>query len=39
MIINVKIRNMRKLVENECGIPTKCPICLLLIRLDYTTWY
>ena len=36
MKINVKMKNERKLVENEGGIPTKCPICLLFIRLDYT---
>ena len=38
MNINVKIRNKRKLVGNEGGIPTKCPIRLLSIRLDYKTW-
>ena len=31
--------NKGKLVENEGGIPTKCPICLLFIRLDYKIWY
>ena len=39
MYINVKARNKRKLVENEGGLPTKCPIRLLFIRLDYKTWY
>ena len=39
MNINVKIRNKRKLVEKEGGIPTKTPICLLFIRLDYKIWY
>ena len=39
MNINVKSINKEKLVENEGGIPTKCPICLLFIRLDYKIWY
>ena len=39
MNINVKSINKGKLVENEGGIPTKCPICLLFIRLDYKIWY
>ena len=39
MNINVKIINKRALVANLGGIPTKCPICLLFIRLDYKTWY
>ena len=39
MNINVKSVNKGKLVENEGGIPTKCPICLLFIRLDYKIWY
>ena len=39
MNINVKNGNKGKLVENEGGIPTKCPICLLYIRLDYKIWY
>ena len=39
MNINVKIRNKGKLVENEGGIPTKCHIYLLFIRLNYKIWY
>ena len=39
MNINVKIRNKGKLVEKLGGIPTKCPICLLFIRLDFKIWY
>ena len=39
MNINVKIRNKRKMVEKEGGILTKCPICLLFIRLNYKIWY
>ena len=39
MNINVKVRNKTKLVENLGGIPTKCPIRLLLTSLDYKTWY
>ena len=39
MNINVNIINKGKLVENEGGIPTKCPMCLLFIRLDYKIWY
>ena len=37
--INEKSINKGKLVKNEGGIPTKCPICLLFIRLDYKIWY
>ena len=37
--INVKARNKRKSVENEGGIPIKCPIHLLFIRLEFKTWY
>ena len=39
MNINVKLENKRKLVENEGDMPTKYPIRLLFIRLDYKTWY
>ena len=39
MNIIVKSINKGILVENEGGIPTKCPICLLFIRLDYKIWY
>ena len=40
MNINVNIRNKKNLVEkNEGGIPTKCHICLLFVRLDYKIWY
>ena len=38
MNINVKSMNKGKMVENEDGIPTKCPIYLLFIRLDYKIW-
>ena len=38
MNINVNIRNKRKLIVKG-GIPTKCPICLLFIRLDYKIGY
>ena len=39
MNINVKSRNKGQLVKNEGGIPTKCPISLLFIRLYYKIWY
>ena len=39
MNINESIRDTRKLLEKEGGIPTKCPICLLFIRLDYKIGY
>ena len=39
MNINVKSINKGKLVKNEGGIPTKCAIYLLFIRLDYKIWY
>ena len=30
---------LQNLVEKIRGIPTKCPIRLLLTSLDYKTWY
>ena len=39
MNINVNVRNKTKLVEKLGGIPTKCPISLLLTSLDYKTEY
>ena len=30
---------LRYAAQNEGGIPIKCPICLLFIRLDYKIWY
>ena len=39
MNINVNVRNKTKLVEKLRGIPTKCPIRLLLTSLDYEIWY
>ena len=39
MNINVKIEIRENWQKNEDGIPTKCPICLLFIRLDYKIWY
>ena len=39
MNINVKIRIRENWSKNEGGIPTKYPIFLLFIRLDYKIWY
>ena len=39
MNINLNVRNKTKLVEKLRGIPTKCPIRLLLTSLDNNTWY
>ena len=39
MNINLNVRNKTKLVEKIRGIPTKCPIRLLLTSLDNKTWY
>ena len=39
MNINVNVRNKTILVEKLRGIPTKCPIRLLLTSLDYKTWH
>ena len=39
MNINVNVRNKTKLVEKLRGIPTKCPILLLLTSLDYKIWH
>ena len=35
----MNVRNRTKLVEKLRGIPTKCPIHMLLTSLDYKTWY
>ena len=39
MNINVNVRNKTILVEKLRGIPTKCPLRLLLSSLDFKTWY
>ena len=39
MNINLNVRIKTKLVEKLRGIPTKCPIRLLLTSLDNNTWY
>ena len=39
MNINVKVKIRENWQKNEGGIPTKCLICLLCIRLDYKIWY
>ena len=39
MNINVNVRNKSILVDKLRGLPTKCPIRLLLTSLDDKTWY